>query len=115
MINGQGDLKHYGILGMKWGVRKDRSSGRTRSADSRTAKNLRRKRIEEMSNEELKKLNTRLQLERTYKDLTKKNISAGQQFVSNVLKESGKNIASKYVTQAGTGAIDAAIKAIKGD
>lgn len=103
MVNGQGDLKHYGIKGMRWGIRKDRSA--SRSADSVAAKKLKRKRIEEMSNTELAQLNKRLQLERQYKDLTKKDTNPGLKFVSNVLQESGKNLATKYTQQAGEIAI----------
>lgn len=62
------ELKHYGVLGMKWGVRRKR----TPSADSVRAKNLRKKKTSELSNQELKELNNRLQLEQNHKNLTKR-------------------------------------------
>ena len=61
------ELYHYGIQGMKWGVRK-----RQRSADSAEVKQIRKKRIKEMSNKDLQTANKRLQLEKNYKDLSKR-------------------------------------------
>jgi len=98
-------LKHYGVPGQRWGIRRKRSSGSRGSADHRVASKLKKKKLSEMSNEELKKLNSRLQLERQYKELRSSNKSAGSKFVSSVLREAGKNIASKYVTQLGNDAI----------
>jgi hypothetical protein len=64
------ELAHYGKKGMKWGVINERgSNGRVKSEDHTTARQLRRKRQSEMSNAELKKVNERLQLERTNKEL----------------------------------------------
>ena len=110
------ELQHWGIKGMRWGIRRKRDSKTGKvSSDAQKASKLRGKKLSEMSNEELKTLNTRLQLERTYKDLSKKDTSAGKKFVSQVLQESGKNLASKYVAKAGDLAIQNAIKAVKGD
>lgn len=70
------ELYHYGILGMKWGVRRaQKQSGRTAkrskrenlSDDAKEASKIKRKKIGEMSNAELKKLNERMNLERNYK------------------------------------------------
>ena len=45
-------LMHYGVLGMKWGVRKDRSSGSSRkrgksswSDDAREARAIKKKKV----------------------------------------------------------------------
>lgn len=112
MSNLSPNLEHHGIKGMKWGVRRKRNSktGRVESSDSKTARRLKKKRLSEMSNEELAKLNKRMQLERQYKQL-KAGSQPGKQFVAGVMKESGKNIASKYVAKAGEAAIASAIKA----
>lgn len=61
------ELYHYGVLGMRWGVRK-----RSASQDSSKVKEIRKKRISEMSNQELRDVNNRLQLERQYKDLKRR-------------------------------------------
>ena len=78
-------LSHYGVLGMKWGVRR---KSRTPSADSAKVKAIRKKRIDEMSNQELRDANNRLQLESQYKQLTKK---------TNI----GKKAAQSYIATAG--------------
>lgn len=92
-------MYHFGILGMKWGVRrKSGKSGRVTSEEHNKAQGLKKKHISEMSNDELRQLNTRLQLERSYKDLSKKEISGGKKFVADVLQQSGKQLASKYLS-----------------
>ena len=53
-----------------------------------------------MSNEELKKLTTRLQLEKQYKDLTKTDISGGKKFISEVMQGVGKQLLTKYLANA---------------
>jgi hypothetical protein len=108
------DLKHVGILGMKWGRRKARSaSPDTSSGDHKTSSKLKKKKLSEMSNEELKTLTTRLQLERQYKDLTKADTSAGRKFISEVITGAGKQLASKYVANAGESVIKTIIELTK--
>lgn len=62
------ELYHYGVRGMRWGVR----NKRVPSKDSQNVSDIRKKRVREMSNDELRTANNRLQLERQYKDLTNK-------------------------------------------
>lgn len=58
-------LKHYGVLGMKWGVRKRRVTTTSPSKSSGTGKGNRR-----MSNKELSSRVKRLKLEQEYAKLT---------------------------------------------
>ena len=81
-------LMHYGVLGMKWGVRKDRSSGSSRkrgksswSDDAREARAIKKKKVKQMSNAELKKLNERTRLEQEYSRLNPNVISKGWKMV----------------------------------
>lgn len=79
-------LAHFGVKGMKWGVRKsDRST--SQSSDSKRASALKGKSRDSLSNSELKELTTRLQLEQQYDQLTSKPsaFKRGQQFVNNGL------------------------------
>ena len=83
------ELYHYGVLGMKWGVRKDRSSGSSRkrgksswSDDAREARAIKKKKVKQMSNTELKKLNERTRLEQEYSRLNPNVISKGWKLVA---------------------------------
>ena len=99
------ELYHYGILGMKWGVRRDRSrsgsSGSSRrkktllnlSDDARTAEKLKKKKLGEMSNAELRKLNERQNLERNYRQLNKSHIAKGMAFVTSAAATTGTVLA----------------------
>jgi hypothetical protein len=115
------DLFHWGIPGMKWGIRRkmrdhmDRSvkqkygvdlaakraaAQARQSEDHKTVAGLRKKKVSEMSNDELKKLTTRLQLEKQLKDLSAIDAGPGRKFVTEVLTNAGKQLASKYVASA---------------
>lgn len=91
-------LVHYGILGMKWGVRRSKAElARVRgkktsdsgddSDDKKQTTAKRSKSISEMSDDELRKTVQRLQLEKQYRDLNPKQVSAGQKIVDKILKD----------------------------
>lgn len=83
------ELYHYGILGMKWGVRRSetqlsRVRGRKKndSDDYKQASELKKKKISELSNAELRKLNERTQLERQYSQLNPNAVKKGLTYVT---------------------------------
>lgn len=90
------ELYHYGVLGMKWGRRKSRSrigkpTLRTRkpkidkrSEDSKNVAQIRKKKVNQMTNQELKEVNKRLELETKYNELANKKIT-GQRAVSAII------------------------------
>jgi hypothetical protein len=91
------ELKHYGILGMKWGVRRaqNRSIGIERkgrkkgwSDDSIEVAKIKTKKVSQMSNAELKRLNERNQLEVTNRDLKRKQ-NRGQRATQSFIKTAG--------------------------
>lgn len=88
------DLQHFGILGMHWGVRKASTS----HPDHVTAVGLKKKKLHELSNAELKTLTSRLQLEKQFKDLSKQDVSAGKKFVTDLLMGALKNEVSSGLT-----------------
>lgn len=83
-------LYHYGIPGMRWGRKKVNPSNY--SEDFKKKNQLRKKKISEMSNADLKELTTRMQLERQFKDLKKSEMSEGKKFVVDIMKEIGKDL-----------------------
>ena len=90
----ENELYHNGILGMRWGVRRSKSSGsgssgtsnkRKLSSDAESASTLKKKKVGEMSNAELRQINERQQLERTHSQLNKGAIVKGLAYAATVL------------------------------
>lgn len=83
-------LAHYGILGMKWGVR------RTPEQLERASGPPSGKSVSELSDDEIQQRIDRINLERRYKDLTKpevqKKSTRGKEFCEDLLKDIGGNV-----------------------
>ena len=82
-------LAHYGVLGMKWGVRKSRGASsktprrqRTWSDDARDASAIKKKKVNQMSNIELRKVNERIRLEQEYSRLNPNAVKKGVKYVA---------------------------------
>ena len=59
------NIKHSGIKGMKWGVRKSREP--TGSNDNKSFSTLKKKKIKDMSNDEIKEVAKRMRLINEYR------------------------------------------------
>lgn len=121
-----GTLSHHGIKGMKWGVRRSeaelaRARGETQKTTSKTKKaggifqkkakpqkpaasaKPKAKNISEMSDEELRSMVNRLQLEKQYRDLSPKQVSKGKAFydkyVAPALADTVRNVAKDYLNK----------------
>ena len=92
-------LAHYGVRGMKWGVRK--SSSHPSSEDAATAASYKRRAqtqgIHTLSNKELQTYINRANLEQQFNRLNERKKNAGSKFVGDVLKEIGKQEAKKIL------------------
>lgn len=104
------ELYHFGVKGMKWGVRKDRkrsvSSKRSQSdsKDYAESRDLLKKSPNKLSNAELRKINERLNLEQQYSNMTTIQKQKGNRFidkVSNQMKKTAANEVSKQLMNVG--------------
>lgn len=92
------EIIHYGVLGMKWGRRKDRgdsavsnkSSEDHSSDDAKSASASREKAktkgLSSLSNKELRDLNERMNLEQNYSRLTSESKTKGRDVVGSIIK-----------------------------
>lgn len=85
-------LEHHGVKGQRWGIRRyqpypngskkgrfigKKKKGKPMSEDAKYAKELRKKHRDELTNQELRALNERTQLEQNYKRLNPNKIKKG--------------------------------------
>ena len=119
-------LEHYGVKGMKWGLRK-RSKTRVSSSGARStspnpsskvsapnpsskvsAPTTRDKRVKalknrrELSDSDIKDFTSRLQSEKQLKALLDEDVSPGRTFIKKVMSDAGKQAATKLATNAMT-------------
>ena len=107
------ELTHYGVPGMRWGVRRSTSSTSGPSAkkkgppsdDYKRMQDMKKRGTKNLTTAELKELTGRMQLEKQYKDLSK-----GKAYVKDLLKTSGKELAKETLKNAGKKGIEKGAK-----
>lgn len=107
---GHSELMHFGVKGMRWGVRKPRIKNSKKWSSSKQAK------IDGMSDDQLRRINNRIRLEKEYRQLTQTRMEryrskagkaaeeAAFNTLQNVLQKGIKNAASKGGSAALKGA-----------
>jgi len=107
------ELCHYGVLGMKWGVRRRRStikkSSNKTNSDPKESKVKKKKSVSELSDTELRQAINRIQMEKQLAQLTAKEKSAGAKFVTDVLTNAAKQTATSYTAKYMAKGMDALI------
>lgn len=105
------ELMHFGVKGMKWGVRKKRIKDAKKWTSKKQAK------IDGMSDDQLRKANNRLRLEKEYKQLTQTKLGKYRKRVEKAAEEAAfntlQNALQKAFKSAASRGGSAAIKGAK--
>lgn len=108
------ELRHYGIKGQKWGIRRYQnkdgtltSAGKRRYNEDESARDndpgkssSTRKQRNKMSDADLAAKIARLKKETELKDLEKRNRDDGEQYTKEILKDIGRRVLTTAVTGA---------------
>lgn len=79
-------LEHHGVKGQKWGIRNKRSRvKKSRSADSRKASELQKKKPSQLTNKQLKSVQERANLERSFRQATPSKVEKGHAFAKTLV------------------------------
>lgn len=106
-------MYHFGVMGMRWGRKRSKKPKGPSSEEHQIKESLSKKQLRELSNADIKKLTERLQLEKQYRELTKKQMSPGKKFVRDLLINQGKQLLTEYITKNGISGIKDSVGKIK--
>ena len=108
------DINHSGVLGMRWGHRKDRPNGVTtgQKPKKKSKAELRRDEMAKLSDTELRQRINRLQMEKQYDQLTSPQTGRGKKVVKDVLANAAKQTATNYASKYMTKGMDALIEGV---
>lgn len=105
------ELMHFGVKGMKWGVRKPRIKNSKKWSSSKQAK------IDGMSDDQLRRINNRIRLEKEYRQLTQTRMERYRNKVGKAAEEATfntlQNVIQKGLKKAASKGGSAAIKGAK--
>lgn len=105
------ELMHFGVKGMKWGVRKSRIKNSKKWSSSKQAK------IDGMSDDQLRRINNRIRLEKEYRQLTQTRMERYRNKAGKAAEEAAfntlQNVIQKGLKKAASQVGSAAIKGAK--
>ena len=105
------ELMHFGVKGMKWGVRKSRIKNSKKWSSSKQAK------IDGMSDDQLRRINNRIRLEKEYRQLTQTRMERYRNKAGKAAEEAAfntlQNVIQKGIKKAASQGGSAAIKGAK--
>ena len=108
---GHSELMHFGVKGMKWGVRKPRIKNSKKWSSSKQAK------IDGMSDDQLRRINNRIRLEKEYRQLTQTRMERYRNKAGKAAEEAAfntlQNVIQKGLKKAASQGGSAAIKGAK--
>lgn len=112
-----GELKHYGVPGMKWGVRRNRNVTKGKVEPKTPAKPgekfpSRKPDAAKMSDKELKAVINRMQMEKTYKELSTPKVTGAKKFIQDQLLQVAKQQTGIYANKVASAGIEAGIGAL---
>lgn len=91
-INVEDVLEHHGVRGMRWGVRRSRSSASSpkvskkfTSSDFKKTQELRRRKPRQLSNKQLQDINQRMNLEQNFRRMNPNTVTKGHNHVKSLL------------------------------
>lgn len=105
------ELMHFGVKGMKWGVRKQRIKDAKRWTSKKQTK------IDGMSDDQLRRINNRIRLEKEYRQLTQTRMERYRNKAGKAAEEAAfntlQNVIQKGLKKAASQGGSAAIKGAK--
>lgn len=108
---GHSELMHFGVKGMKWGVRKSRIKNSKKWSSSKQAK------IDGMSDDQLRRINNRIRLEKEYRQLTQTRMERYRNKAGKAAEEAAfntlQNVLQKGFKKAASQGGSAALKGAK--
>lgn len=108
---GHSELMHFGVKGMKWGVRKSRIRNSKKWSSSKQAK------IDGMSDDQLRRINNRIRLEKEYRQLTQTRMERYRNKAGKAAEEAAfntlQNVLQKGIKKAASKGGSAALKGAK--
>lgn len=93
------ELKHFGILGMKWGVRRATDSAGivVKSKEHLQTQQLKKKSSKELTTAELSQAVNRMRLEKQYNELNPSGISSGKKTANRILGRIGNRVLDRII------------------